>query len=297
MTAFRPVTLGDHLMLVDGSSYIYRAYYASPKLIRRGDNHPVGALSGFCGLMWRLINGGAVARPSHIAVIFDAGRRTFRQEIYPDYKAQRSEPPSDLSAQFPLVRLATAALGVAAIEQEGFEADDLIATYARRAAELGATVTIVSPDKDLMQLVTEAVTIFDSKSNRVIGPIQVREKFGVGPEQVTDVQALMGDSVDNVPGVPGIGIKTAAELIGLYGSIEALLESGATVRRAGRPWLEFADQVRLSKRLVTLKHDVPVRVSLAAFAAGDMDQDRFLAFLTEWDLTSLADRISRGVAA
>lgn len=295
--AFCPITNGDHLMLVEGSSLIYRAFYSSPQLVRRGDNHPVGALSGFCALMWRLLHGKAVARPSHLAVIFDADRRTFRNDIYPAYKAQRTDPPSDLSIQFPLVRSAVKAMGIPAVEQEGFEADDLIATYAGRAADLGATVTIVTNDKDMMQLVTDAIRIYDSQKNIMVGPVAVREKFGVEPEQVVDVQALMGDSVDNVPGVPGIGVKTAAALINMYGSVEALLASGATAKRSGKPWPEFADQIRISKQLVTLKRDVPVRVSLAALAAGEINEDRFLKFLAEWDLTALADRISRGVAA
>jgi DNA polymerase-1 len=206
---------GDHLYLVDGSGYLFRAYHALPPLTRKSDGLPVGAVSGYCNMMWKLLEelkGGEA--PTHLAVVFDAGAVTFRNTIYDQYKANRPPPPEDLIPQFPLVRDATRAFGVSCVEMEGFEADDLIATYTRLAREAGAKVTIVSSDKDLMQLVEDGVvTLLDTMKNKRLGSAEVMEKFGVPPSKVIEVQALAGDSVDNVPGVRGIGIKTAAELI------------------------------------------------------------------------------------
>ncbi|NBR79815.1 MAG: DNA polymerase I, partial [Alphaproteobacteria bacterium] len=199
-----------HLYLVDGSTYIFRAYHALPPLTRKSDGLPVGAVSGFCNMLFKLVNEMTAAEsPTHLAVIFDASGKSFRNEIYPDYKAHRPPAPEDLVPQFPLVREATRAFNIPAIELEGFEADDLIATYARAAAAQGAKVTIVSSDKDLMQLVGGTIDMVDTMKDKKIGPDQVVEKFGVRPDRVIDVQSLAGDSVDNVPGVPGIGIKTA----------------------------------------------------------------------------------------
>ena len=208
-----PVTKSSHLYLVDGSAYLFRAYHALPPLTRKSDGLPVGAVSGFCNMLHKLIVGSKARddkdAPTHFAVIFDASGDTFRNEIYPDYKANRDAPPEDMVPQFPLVRDATRAFNVPCIEMTGFEADDLIATYAKQAAALGAEVTIVSSDKDLMQLVDDRIEMLDPMKDKVIGPDGVVEKFGVGPDKVVEVQALAGDSTDNVPGVPGIGIKTA----------------------------------------------------------------------------------------
>src|ERR1041384_2564680 len=217
---------GDHLYLVDGSGYLFRAYHALPPLTRKSDGLPVGAVSGYCNMLWKLLEDmkdGDV--PTHLAVIFDAGEKTFRNEIYKEYKANRPPPPEDLVPQFPLVRDATRAFGVSCVELTGYEADDLIATYARLAREAGARCTIISSDKDLMQLVVDGeVELLDTMKNRRLASAEVLEKFGVTPDKVIHVQALAGDSVDNVPGVRGIGVKTAAELINTYGDLETLLK-------------------------------------------------------------------------
>ena len=208
----RPLKKGDHLFLVDGSGYIFRAYHALPPLTRKSDGLPVGAVAGFCNMLYKLIEDTKDEfEPTHLAVIFDASSKTFRNDIYPEYKANRAEPPEDLRPQFALVRDATRAFGVPSIEMLGYEADDLIATYARLAREAGARVTIVSSDKDLMQLVNDHVDMLDTMKLKTIARDQVIEKFGVPPEKVVDVQALAGDSTDNVPGVPGIGVKSAAD--------------------------------------------------------------------------------------
>src|SRR6185369_13781932 len=209
-----PIIKGSHVYLIDGSGYIFRAFHALPPLTRPSDGLPVGAVHGFCQMLWKLLRESKVSEaPTHIAVIFDAGRDTFRNDIYPKYKAQRPPPPDELIPQFPLIRDAVKAFNVACIELDRFEADDLIATYAKTVVDAGGDVTIVSSDKDLMQLVRPGVTMFDGMKAKRIGRDEVVEKFGVPPEKVIDVQALAGDSIDNVPGVPGIGIKTAAELI------------------------------------------------------------------------------------
>jgi len=222
--AGRPVAKGDHVYLIDGSGYIFRAYHALPPLTRPSDGLPVGAVHGFCGMLWKLLReAGELSQPTHIAAIFDRSDHTFRNDLYADYKAQRPDMPEDLVPQLPLIRDAVKAFNVACLEQSGYEADDIIATYAREAVEAGADVTIVSSDKDLMQLVHPGVRMYDTMKNKVIGEAEVMERFGVPPSKVIEVQALIGDSTDNVPGVPGIGVKTAALLINEYGDLDALL--------------------------------------------------------------------------
>src|SRR5215467_8114266 len=222
----KPASLkkGDHVFLVDGSSYIFRAYHALPPLTRKSDGLQVNAVLGFCNMLWKLQRDmRPEARPTHLAVVFDKSERTFRTEMYSDYKANRPDPPDDLRPQFPLIREAVRAFDLPCLEQLGFEADDLIATYVRQACVAGASATIVASDKDLMQLVTDCVVMYDTMKDRRIGIPEVIEKFGVPPEKMIEVQALIGDSTDNVPGVPGIGVKTAAQLIGEYGDLETLL--------------------------------------------------------------------------
>ena len=226
---------GDHLYLIDGSGYIFRAYHALPPLTRKSDGLPVGAVQGFCNMLWKLLKDtNAGQKPTHLAVIFDKSSKTFRNDIYPAYKAQRPEPPADLRPQFGLIKQATRAFNVPAIEQDNFEADDLIATYARQAVEAGATCRIVSSDKDLMQLIRPGVTLYDTMKDRDVGEAAVLEKFGVTPDKVIDVQSLAGDSVDNVPGVPGIGVKTAAQLIAEYGDLETLLARASEIKQQKR---------------------------------------------------------------
>ena len=226
-----PIKAGDHLILVDGSGFIFRAFHALPPLNRKSDGLPSSAVLGFCNMVWKLLQEGPTSEPgdepTHFAVIFDYSAKTFRNDIYKDYKAHRPEPPSDLIPQFGLIRQATRAFNLACLEQKGFEADDLIATYAKQATEAGATVTIVSSDKDLMQLVRPGVTMVDTMKSVAIDREAVKEKFGVYPEKMIELQALVGDSTDNVPGVPGIGPKTAAQLLDEYGDLETLLSRAA----------------------------------------------------------------------
>jgi DNA polymerase-1 len=278
-----------HVYLVDGSGYIFRAYHALPPLTRP-DGTPVGAVLGFTNIMLKFLR---ETDADHIAVVFDASQRTFRNRIYEAYKAHRPETPDDLVPQFALVREATDAMNVARIEQEDFEADDLIAAYAKAAVKAGATVTIVSSDKDLMQLVSDKIEMFDPIKQRPIGPAEVREKFGVGPEQVIEVQALIGDSVDNVPGVPGIGVKTAAELIGTYGTLENLLKRAEEIKQPKRRQnlIEFAEQARISKRLVTLDADIPLPMPLEEFAVKPLDGQKLGRFLQEQNFRSLLNRL------
>src|SRR6516164_6871514 len=215
---------GDHVFLVDGSSYIFRAYHALPPLNRKSDGLQVNAVLGFCNMLWKLLRDmPSGEKPTHLAIVFDKSEVTFRNELYPDYKAHRPPAPDDLIPQFAMIREAVKAFDLPCLEQDGFEADDLIATYSRLATPRGATTTIVSSDKDLMQLVTDKVNMYDTMKDRRIGIPEVIEKFGVPPEKVVEVQALIGDSTDNIPGVPGIGVKTAAQLIGEYGDLETLL--------------------------------------------------------------------------
>ena len=243
-----PQAKGDHVFLVDGSSYIFRAYHALPPLNRKSDGLQVNAVLGFCNMLWKLLRDMPPDnRPTHLAIVFDKSEITFRNKLYPDYKAHRPPAPDDLIPQFPLIREAVRAFDLPCLEQAGFEADDLIATYAREAGERGATTTIVSSDKDLMQLVTDKVTMYDTMKDRRIGIAEVIEKFGVPPEKVVEVQALAGDSTDNVPGVPGIGVKTAAQLIVEYGDLETLLsarrrdQAAEAARGADRECREGAD--------------------------------------------------------
>ena len=293
-----PVAKGSHVYLIDGSGYIFRAFHALPPLTRPSDGLPVGAVHGFCAMLWKLLRESKASEaPTHLAVIFDAGRETFRNKIYPEYKAQRPPPPEELVPQFPLIREAVKAFNVPSVEQDGFEADDLIATYARQVVEAGGDVTIVSSDKDLMQLVQPGVVMFDGMKGKKIGPDEVVEKFGVPPGKVVDVQALAGDSVDNVPGVPGIGIKTAAELIKEYGDLDTLLARAGEIKQPKRreKLIEFAPQARLSRDLVTLKDDVPVGRAVASFAVHDPNPERLLTFLREMEFNTLTRRFAEGL--
>ncbi|MFQ5619713.1 MAG: DNA polymerase I [Rhodospirillales bacterium] len=268
-----------HVFLIDGSGFIFRAFHALPPMTRP-DGTPVNAVYGFTTMLMKLVE---ETDADHIAVLFDTARRTFRNDIYPDYKANRPPPPDELIPQFALVREATRALNVAAVEMEGYEADDLIATYARRAREAGAEVTIVSSDKDLMQLVGDGVIMLDAMKNREIGPEQVRDKFGVGPESVIDVQALAGDSSDNVPGVAGIGVKTAAQLINEYGDLDAVLGRAGEIKQPKRrqALIEQAESARISRDLVTLRDDVPVDEPLDLFSKNPRKDEDFIPWLVE----------------
>jgi DNA polymerase-1 len=289
-----PLKKGDHLYLIDGSGYLFRAYHALPPLSRKSDGLPTGAVSGYCNMLWKLLEdtkGGDA--PTHLAVIFDAGRKTFRNDIYPEYKAHRPEPPEDLIPQFPLVRDATRAFGVPAIEEPGFEADDLIATYARMAREAGAKVTIVSSDKDLMQLVVDGkVELLDTMKNKRIGPAEVMERFGVPPSKVIEVQSLAGDSTDNVPGIRGIGVKTAAELINQYGDLETLLKRAGEIKQPKRreSLIEQAEMARISKRLVTLEDRAKISEGPEHFATREPDPRELIAFLKAMEFNSLIRR-------
>jgi DNA polymerase-1 len=290
----KPPHGGGHLFLIDGSGYIFRAYHALPPLSRKSDGLPTGAVAGFCNMLYKLIEDTKDEfEPTHLAVIFDASGKTFRNDIYPAYKAQRPEPPEDLVPQFALVRDAVRAFSVPSIEMMGYEADDLMATYARLAREAGMRVTIVSSDKDLMQLVNDDVDMLDTMKLRTIGHAEVVEKFGVPPGKVVDVQALAGDSVDNVPGVPGIGIKTAAELINTYGDLETLLARANEIRQPRRRenLVAYADQARLSKKLVMLDDDVPVDVGIETMGVHDPDPVKLIAFLKDMEFTTLTRRV------
>src|ERR1700754_1928778 len=274
---------GDHLYLVDGSGYLFRAYHALPPLTRKSDGLPVGAVSGYCNMMWKLLEDvkGPEA-PTHLAVVFDAGAVTFRNDIYDKYKANRPPPPEDLIPQFPLVRDATRAFGVSCVEMKGYEADDLIATYARLAREAGARCTIISSDKDLMQLVVDGkVELLDTMKNRRLASAEVMEKFGVAPDKVVQVQALAGDSTDNVPGVRGIGIKTAAELIGEYGDLETLLKRAGEIKQNKRreTLIENAENARISLKLVTLDQKGPLKEQPDELAGHEPDAKALIAFL------------------
>ena len=296
--AGRPVAKGDHVYLIDGSGYIFRAYHALPPLTRPSDGLPVGAVHGFCGMLWKLLReAGELSQPTHIAAIFDRSDHTFRNDLYADYKAQRPDMPEDLVPQLPLIRDAVKAFNVACLEQSGYEADDIIATYAREAVEAGADVTIVSSDKDLMQLVHPGVRMYDTMKNKVIGEAEVMERFGVPPSKVIEVQALIGDSTDNVPGVPGIGVKTAALLINEYGDLDALLARASEITQPKRreSLITFADQARLSRTLVILDAHVPVEVPLAETLVRQPDADTLLSFLRKLEFSTLLRRIADGL--
>ena len=281
---------GDHIVLIDGSGFIFRAFHGLPPLTRP-DGTPVNAVLGFTNMLWKILRD---SKASYFAVIFDTARKTFRCDIYPEYKAHRPPPPDELIPQFDLVRDATRAFNVPSLEMRGYEADDLIATYTRRACEAGMRVTIVSSDKDLMQLVEDPqVVLLDHFKNREIGSDGVREKFGVGPDKVIDVQSLAGDSSDNVPGVPGIGVKTAAELINKYGDLDTLLARAEEIKQPKRRQnlLDFADQARISRQLVTLDQDVPDLEPLENLGRRDVEPDVLMAFLKEQGFTAAMARI------
>ncbi|WP_069300150.1 DNA polymerase I [Neptunicoccus sediminis] len=286
---------GHHLHLIDGSGFIFRAYHALPPLTRKSDGLPVGAVSGFCNMLFKFVedNKGHDA-PTHCAVIFDAKGKTFRSDIYPAYKANRPPAPEDLVPQFPLTREATRAFNLACIEEDGFEADDIIATLAVQARDAGARVTIISSDKDLMQLVGGGVEMLDAMKNKRIGVEQVEEKFGVGPDRVVDVQSLAGDSVDNIPGAPGIGIKTAALLINEYGDLDSLLERAEEIKQPKRrqTLIDYADQIRISRELVTLRQDMTVPFDFAEMEVREPDPETCLGFLTQMEFRTLSARIA-----
>jgi DNA polymerase-1 len=291
----RPLKAGDHVFLVDGSSYIFRAYHALPPLTRKSDGLQINAVLGFCSMLWKLLNEmKPEEKPTHLAVVFDKSEKTFRTKLYPEYKAHRPEVPDDLIPQFGLIREAVRAFDIPCLEQAGYEADDLIATYARLASEARATCTIVASDKDLMQLITDGVIMYDTMKDRRIGRAEVIEKFGVPPEKVIEVQALIGDSSDNVPGVPGIGVKTAAQLIGEYGDLETLLKRANEIKQEKRrqSLIENADIARLSKTLVTLDQNVPLDVPLAQIAVHEPDYKRLVAFLKAMEFSTLTRRIA-----
>src|SRR6056297_2533171 len=286
---------GCHLHLIDGSAFIFRAYHALPPLTRKSDGAPVGAVHGFCNMLHRYIedNAGPDA-PTHAAVIFDKGSHTFRNDLYDAYKANREEMPEDLRPQIPLTREATRAFAIACEEIEGFEADDIIATLACQARDLGGRVTIISSDKDLMQLVGNGVEMLDAMKNRRIDVDGVREKFGVAPDRVVDVQALAGDSVDNIPGAPGIGIKTAALLINEFGSLEELLDRAEEIKQPKRreTLIGKRDQIEMSKRLVQLDCNTPLDFTLDDLQVRDPDPDTLLGFLVDMEFRTLSKRIA-----
>jgi len=292
--AARPLKKGDHLFLVDGSGYIFRAYHALPPLTRKSDGLQVNAVLGFCNMLWKLLAEMKDDRPSHLAVVFDKSEKTFRTDFYPEYKAHRPDAPEDLIPQFPLIREAVRAFEIPCLEQAGYEADDLIATYARLASEAKATTTIVSSDKDLMQLVGNGVTMYDTMKDRRIGREEVIEKFGVPPEKVIEAQALIGDSTDNVPGVPGIGPKTAAELIGKYGDLESVLAHANEIKQDKRRQnlIEHAELARISKRLVTLDKNVPLDVPADRLAVHEPDYKNLIAFLKAMEFNTITRRIA-----
>ena len=283
----------DHFYLIDGSGYIFRAYYALPPLTRKSDGMPTGAVSGFCNMLFKLLEDSKskenLDRPSHFAVIFDSARKNFRNEIYKDYKANRSDAPDDLIPQFDFIRKSVLAFNLPSIEMLNYEADDLIATYVDQILKIGAKVTIVSSDKDLMQLYKKGVRIYDPMKNKFIKEEDVQNKFGVTSDKVIDVQSLAGDSSDNVPGVPGIGVKTAAELINKYGNLENLLQKATEIKQNKRreTILENKEKALISKKLVTLKKDVPVKERLENFILKEVDKDKLFNFLREMEFNRL----------
>ena len=283
----------DHFYLIDGSGYIFRAYYALPPLTRKSDGLPVGAVSGFCNMLFKLLEDSKSAdnkeRPTHFAVIFDSARKNFRNEIYSEYKANRSDAPDDLIPQFDYIRKSVLAFNLPSIEQINYEADDLIATYVDHINKVGAKVTIVSSDKDLLQLHGKNTRIYDPMKNKFLGIEDIKQKFGVKPDQIIDVQSLAGDTSDNVPGVPGIGIKTAAELINTFGTLEALLKSAHTIKQNKRreTLIENKDKALISKKLVTLKKDVPVKDRLEDLILKQVDKEKLYSFLREMEFNRL----------
>ncbi len=291
---------GCHLHLIDGSAFIFRAYHALPPLTRKSDGLPIGAVSGFCNMLQKYVEGNAGPdAPTHVAVIFDKGSHTFRNDLYDLYKANREAMPEDLRPQMPLTREATRAFNIACKELEGYEADDIIATLAVQAREAGGRVTIVSSDKDLMQLVGGGVEMLDAMKNKRIDTDGVFEKFGVGPDRVVDVQALAGDSVDNVPGAPGIGIKTAALLINEYGDLETLLDRAEEIKQPKRrqTLIEKRDQIELSKKLVQLDENTPLDFTLDDLEVKDPEPETLLGFLAEMEFRTLTKRIADKLGA
>ena len=290
MTALKKT---DHFYLIDGSGYIFRAYYALPPLSRKSDGLPTGAVSGFCSMLFKLLEDSrsddSVHKPTHFAVIFDSAKKNFRNDIYAEYKANRSETPEDLAPQFEYIRKAVKAFSLPSIELINYEADDLIATYAKQIVDAGAKVTVISSDKDLMQLVSEKIRLYDPMKNKVLGENEVFEKFGVKPNQVIDVQSLAGDSSDNIPGVPGIGVKTAAELINKYKTLDVLLKNINEIPQNKRreTLLLNKDKAILSKKLVTLKEDVPVKENPEEFIMKNVDREKLFEFLREMEFNRL----------
>ena len=287
----------DHFYLIDGSGYIFRAYYALPPLTRKSDGLPTGAVSGFCSMLFKLLEDSKsesnLQKPTHFAVIFDSARKTFRNEIYSDYKANRSDPPEDLAPQFEYIRKSVTAFNLPSIDLVNYEADDLIATYTKQVLEKGAKVTIVSSDKDLMQLYKKNVRIFDPMKNKFILPEDITNKFGVDSKKIIDVQALAGDSSDNVPGVPGIGVKTAAELINKYGTLEKLLDKAHEIKQNKRreTLIENKDKAIISKKLVTLKKDAPIKKKIEEFKLQEIDKDKLYKFLREMEFNRLLSSV------
>ena len=283
----------DHFYLIDGSGYIFRAYYALPPLTRKSDGLPTGAVSGFCSMLFKLLEDSKsdqnLQKPTHFAVIFDSARKTFRNEIYSDYKANRSEAPDDLAPQFEYIRKSVLAFNLPSVDLPNYEADDLIATYVDQILKKGAKVTIVSSDKDLMQLYKKGVRIFDPMKNKFITEDDVIKKFGVDASKVIDVQSLAGDSSDNVPGVPGIGVKTAAELINKYGTLEKLLDSAHEIKQNKRreTLIENKDKALISKKLVTLDNKSPVNKNLTEFKLKEVDKEKLYKFLREMEFNRL----------
>ena len=286
----------QHICLVDGSTYIFRAYHALPPLTRKSDGFPVGAISGFCNMLDKLVREEKEERGiTHLLVVFDASGKTFRNDIYPEYKANRSEVPEDLIPQFPVIRKATSAFNIPFVELLGYEADDLIASYAEEAQKHNMKVTIVSSDKDLMQLVSDNVSMLDTMKGRVFKKEDVFDKFGVYPEKVIDVQSLAGDSVDNIPGIPGIGIKTAALLINEYGDLDGLFENSEKIKQKKRREniIEFENQAYISKKLVTLKNDVPLPIPIKETTLKEVDAEKLISFLKEMEFKTLTEKKSK----
>jgi len=286
----------DHFYLIDGSGYIFRAYYALPPLSRKSDGLPTGAVSGFCSMLFKLLeevrSDESNHKPTHFAVIFDSARKNFRNDIYNEYKANRTEAPEDLVPQFEYIRKSVKAFNLPSIELPNYEADDLIATYAKQIINTGAKVTVISSDKDLMQLVSDNIRLYDPMKSKVLGEKEVIEKFGVKPHQVIDVQSLAGDSSDNIPGVPGIGIKTASELINKYKTLDILLKKADEIPQNKRreTLLANKDKALLSKQLVTLKDDVPVKDDLNSFLLREVQKDKLYDFLREMEFNKLLSR-------
>ena len=283
----------DHFYLIDGSGYIFRAYYALPPLSRKSDGLPTGAVSGFCSMLFKLLEDSrtddSTHKPTHFAVIFDSAKKNFRNDIYSEYKANRTETPEDLIPQFEYIRKAVKAFSLPSIELINYEADDLLATYAKKIVDAGAKVTVISSDKDLMQLVSEKIRLYDPMKNKVLGEKEVFEKFGVKPNQVIDVQSLAGDASDNIPGVPGIGVKTAAELINKYKTLDVLLKNIEEIPQTKRreTLLENKDKAILSRKLVTLKDDVPIKEEPNSFIMKKVDKEKLFNFFREMEFNRL----------